>query len=450
VSAPFLEVSPWIHTPTDAAPPLAESRQADVVVVGAGYTGLATALALRAEGADVVCLEQDFAGAGASGRNAGHLTPTIGKDLPTVLRIFGRERATKLVRFADRAVDHVEALIEKLAIDCEYRPSGNVMAGVLPGQARRLRRAAETGASMGAHVRFLGEGDMRERGLPAAFCCGIVEEKGGTLDPGRYAEGLRRAALEAGVHLYEGTPVRDLHAGTVVRVRADGGTVTAPSAVLATNAYTPQLGWKTSTVTPVRVSLFETAPLTPERRAGLGWDGGEGIYTAHELLENYRPTPRGTIIGGSKCVRLGYAGSLPEGRDPRVFTRIESAFRERFPSLAGVPVAHFWGGWLGVTLDTLPVLGCTGERRNLHYGMGFNGHGVAQATLMGEMLADAVRGREHPSAEALDRRVRDWPPEPLRWLGGRLLLGALAAVDARTDRRARRLSRGGPPSAARS
>src|SRR5690606_1960943 len=150
-----------------------------------GYTGLSTALALRSAGVDAVLLEADFAGAGASGRNAGHLTPTIGKDLPTLLRLFGRARAGALARFADAAVEHTERTMKAHAIECDYRPSGNLLAAVHPKQTAKLARAAEFGASLGARVRFVAEGEMRERGLPPAFLCGVLEECGGTLDPGK-------------------------------------------------------------------------------------------------------------------------------------------------------------------------------------------------------------------------------------------------------------------------
>lgn len=435
---PYEDVSPWVSVPEDLQPPLEADLDADVVVIGAGYTGLSTALALRAQGADVAVLEQDFAGAGASGRNAGHLTPTIGKDVPTLLRLFGPERAGALVRFADDAVEHTEELIRKLEIDCAYEATGNVLAGVHPKHAPRLRRAAHSARTLGARVRFLSEGEMRERGLPPAFRCGVLEERGGTLDPGRYVRGLRRAALAAGVRLFERSALARLEDGPRVRAHTTGGVVTADHAVLATNAYTPATGWKKRSVVPLRVSLFETGPLGPERLTALGWPGREGIYTAHEALESYHRTARGTIVGGSKIVRYAFGSRLPAGYDPGAFRAIESAFRERFPSLRDVGIARFWGGWIALTFDFLPVLGATGAHGNVLYGLGYCGHGVAQATLTGAMLAERIQGRELPWEAALRRRALSWPPEPLRWTAARLLSGAIRVVDRRTDRQIRR------------
>jgi glycine/D-amino acid oxidase-like deaminating enzyme len=434
---PFEEISPWVEAPEDLQPALADDLRADVVVVGGGYTGLSTALSLRAQGADVALLEQSFAGSGASGRNAGHLTPTIGKDIPTLLKLFGKERARRLVQFADAAVDYTEEMIRKHGIDCEYRASGNILAGVHANQETRLRRAAEAARGLGAHVRFLAPGEMRERGLPPAFRFGVLEERGGTLQAGRYVMGLRRAALAAGVRLFEGTALLALEDGRRVSARTQRGAVEADFAVLATNAYTKTTGRRRRTVAPLRVSLFESEPLDPARLDALGWRGREGVYTAHQALESYRLTAQNTIVGGSKVVRYAWGSELPAGYDPGAFAAIEGAFRERFPTLRDVPVARYWGGWIGLTLDFLPVLGVEGTHRNVLCGIGYAGHGVAQATLMGAMLAERIQGREHEWEPALRRRALSWPPEPLRWLGAKLINGALTALDRRTDRQIR-------------
>lgn len=438
MAAPYDALGPWVVAPADRTQPLCGHQRADVVVVGGGYTGLSTALCLREEGADVALLEADFAGSGASGRNAGHLTPTIGKDLPTLLRLFGRERAAALVRFADRAVEYTESQIEKLSIQCHYEPSGNLLAAVSEAQLPRLERAARVGAELGARLRFVAPDEARERGLPAAFLGGVLEECGGTLDPGRYVLGLRRAALAAGVRLYEASPVRRLERGPPARLHTARGTLRGEQVVLATNAWTPGLGFEPRAVLPLRVTLFETAPLSPRQREAVGWPGGEGIYTAHEQLESYRPTHRGSLVGGAKRVRYRFGSGLAPGHDPRVFRVLERAFRDRFPQLAGLPIERFWGGWIALPLDFLPWVGCSVGGGPVHYAFGYAGHGVAQATLAGRMLADAVLGREHPALAALARRPLRLPPEPLRWLLFRGLERSLAAVDAWTDRGLRR------------
>ncbi|MCZ6807717.1 MAG: FAD-binding oxidoreductase [Deltaproteobacteria bacterium] len=436
---PFEKISGWIREPANPCPSLKGDQHADVVVIGAGYTGLSAALSLREQGVDVLVLERDFAGAGASGRNAGHLTPTIGKDLPTLLRMFGEERAQALVRFADEAVEHTEHVIERLRIECGYEPNGNILASVHPKHEKRLREAATVALRLGGQVRFLSSDEMRERGLPRAFLCGVLEKRGGLLDPGRYVTALRKAAIDAGVRLHEHSTVQSIDKGKPVRVHCDGGTVSADSAVVATNAYSGVIGFMPRKVVPLRVSLFETEPLGTPQLAAIGWNGREGIYTSHEVLESYRLTARNTIIGGSKVVRYAYGGKLAEGYDPGTFQIIENAFRERFPELEGIPVQRFWGGWIGLTLDFLPMIGVVGDQKNVHYGFGYAGHGVAQATLTGSILADRVVGRAHECEKALARRLWSWPLEPLRYAAYQAITRTLYAVDARTDRQARKL-----------
>ena len=433
-----LDPSPWIARPADLRPPLHGDVTADVAIVGAGYTGLCAALALRRAGARVVVLEREFAGFGASGRNAGHLTPTIGKDLPTLHMLFGASRAAQLVKFAEEAIACVETLIREHRIECDYQPAGNVMAAVHPAQERRLRRAAEVAARMGAHVEFLDAAEMRRRQLPPAFIAGAFEGRGGTLHPGKYVSGLRRAALAADVVLHEGTAVQEVLEGPRPRLRTDHGTVTADAVVLATNAYTVEMGRMRSAIVPLHVTLFETAPLDAAQRDALGWPGREGIYTAHESLESYRLSAHGTIVGGSKAVRYAYGGAIAGDSTERTIAANLRAFRERFPQLADLPVAHTWGGWIAMTLNTLPALAATGAHGNLHYALGYNGHGVAAASALGGAVADAVLRRPNPVADRLRPFAVPLPPEPLRWLLVRGILGVVNAVDRRIDAKVRR------------
>ncbi len=421
-----------------ATPPLEGDIETDYAIVGAGYTGLSAALRLREAGADVVVLERDYAGFGASGRNAGHLTPTIGKDLPTLLRLYGRERGGALVRLAEKAIEHVESVLTDLEIGCDYEPVGNVLAGIHRGQAASLERAAGAGRELGASLKLLTAADLEDRGLPRAFCCGYLEERGGILDPGKYVRGLRDAVRSRGAHLHEGSRVTAIDGGTPVRVETPRGSVRASRALVATNAYTPELGTIGPVVAPISVSLFATAPLTDTQLAEVGWDGREGVYTAHEILESYRLTADNRIVGGSRHIRFGSGGRIPADEDPAVFANLEGMFRDRFPELRDLALERFWSGPIAITLDFLPAIGRSRRHPGLLYSVGYAGHGVALASYAGHRLAEMALGENLGPAELVERRRLPLPPEPLLTAIARGLIGGFSALDRRTDRRAQR------------
>lgn len=442
----FLDISPYLDRPADIQAPLDGDIRAEVAIIGGGYTGLSTALALHEAGVSSVVLERHFCGFGASGRNAGHLTPTICKDLPTAKMLFGRDAAAELVRFADHCVERTEQAISDYGIECDYQPTGNIMAVVHRSQESRLRLATQAASALGARTHFVEAGEMRERGLPKAFLCGAIEEAGGTLHPGRLVLGLRRAALERGIRILEQTPVTGVEAATPMRVVATGGSVSADRVLMATNAYAPEVGKPGERLCPLYITLFETAPLSDAQLAGIGgWQGREGIYTAHESMETFRLTAGRTIIGGSKDVQYFY-DCRPHNHggdaDARKMSVIQ-AFRERFPELENLPIARCWAGWCGFTLNFLPVVGRDPDNEAFYYSVGYNGHGVAQATAMGGLLADLMTGRRNRWQDVICRKPAYMPPKPLRYLSVKALLGVVNGVDRNVDRKIRAEGRRG-------
>jgi glycine/D-amino acid oxidase-like deaminating enzyme len=431
-----MQVSPWMEGVAERAPALEGDLEVDVAVVGAGFTGLSTAIALRERGATVAVLEREMAGFGASGRNAGHLTPWIGKDPPTLRLLFGAERSRALLALAATAIHHVERTIEKHAIDCAYEPVGNVMAAVHPKQNGMLDKTAKAAADLGVDVEILEPGEMRRRGLPARFLRGGLVRPGGILHPGRYVGGLRRVALAAGARLYEGTAVDRIEEGAPAVVHTPRGRVRAGSVVLGTNAYTADLGHLRNRAVRLHVYLFRTAPLTQAQLEAVGWIGREGLYTAHEMLESYRLTDDNRIVGGAKRVRYGYGGRALAD-DDATYAFIEAAFRDRFPELHDVPITEHWGGPIACALDFLPAVGRTGKGGNLYYSIGYAGHGVAMASYAGTMIADLMTGQEGPGRALWGRRGVPLPPEPFRWLIVRALTGLFGSIDARVDRELR-------------
>lgn len=436
---PFEEISNWLTPPTDIQPHLDTDITADVVIIGGGFAGLSTALSLKDRDIDAVIVEKGFCGSGSSGRNAGHLSPTIGKDIPSILKMFGKEKAKHLLRFSEGAISYTTDLIERLGIDCDYVPRGNIIASVHASQNESLQKTAEAAASIGADVEYLDENHMRQNGLPRAFLSGIWEKHGGILQPGKYVLGLRQAALRAGVRIYENSPMLRVEEGSRPVIHCDHGSVTANHLVQATNAYTNGSRRMKRWVAPLRVTQFETEPLSEEQRSRIGWQGREGIYTAHEMLENFRLTEHGTLIGGSKIVRNKFGGGLPEGYHEPTFAKLTTMFRDRFPELSDVKIAKWWGGWIGMTTNFLPRIGAHKKHPNIHHAIGFNGHGVPQTTLAGSILADTIAGEGHEFADLFAKPGFAWPPEPLTWIGGNILTGVMGAMDARIDRKVRAL-----------
>ncbi len=425
----------WMEGGAPSAAPLAGDVDADVAIVGAGFTGLSAAIALRAAGHSVVVLGQEHVGFGASGRNAGHLTPVIGKDLPTLALLF-RSRARALVELVELAITHVENTIRDGGIACGYEAVGNVMAAVHPRQHGMLDKAATAASALGLDAEMLEADAMQARDLPRTFTRALLMRRGGILDPGRYVRGLRHLAEEAGARIFEQTPVVRIEEGSPALVVTPAGRLRVRAVVLATNAYTPALGWLRGTISRFHVYLFATAPLTDAQRGAIGWRGREGIYTAHEILESYRLTQDHRVVGGAKTVRYGFDGrALPD--DPATFDFLEDAFRARFPALREVAITHRWGGPIAFGLDFLPAVGVGGTYRNVYYSAGYAGHGIAMASYAGTMLADLLLGRDGPGRALWGHWKVPMPPEPLRWLVARGLIAGFSAIDRRVDRAVR-------------
>jgi gamma-glutamylputrescine oxidase len=432
--SPRWDVSPWIEVVEEPAAPLRDPIEVDVAVVGGGFTGLSSALAFREEGMSVAVLESRVAGFGASGRNAGHLTPTIGKDLPTLARLFGRERTRALLAFAETAIEHTEQLMRRHRIECDYEPVGNMVAAVHQRQFAALDRAARAAAEFGAAGDMIEPEEMRRRGLPRAFLRGFFEPRGGVLNPARYLRGMRRAALDAGALLFENSPVVRIEPERRPIVVTEGGRVTARAVVHATNSSSRPLGVRGADVARFRVQLFRTEPLSDEQLAAIPWTERQGVLTAHEVLESYRLTADNRIVGGSKFVRYGYGNRELPDLDPSICDRLEAVFRRRFPELSGVRIENHWGGPIAFSLDFLPQVGRAGPHRNVLHAVGYCGHGVAQASYAGRMMADLLLERDGPGRVLWSRRSVPLPPEPLRWLVAHGLNGLFEWMDRRVDR----------------
>ncbi|TDP31099.1 NAD(P)/FAD-dependent oxidoreductase [Nocardia ignorata] len=376
----------WIDRPIDLAAPLDTDVTCDVAVVGGGLGGMAIALRMAERGADVVLLESDFCGYGASSRNAGQLSGKPTGD-PELLAKTNPQLLRDQVRFAEASVGFVEDLIKQLGIDCDYEPVGNVGVAATAGQLRKARRQAAALIAAGAADRF---GDQRELGIPDTFLGGLLTTVGGTMNPGLFTLGVRAALLRSGVRVFEQSPVESVtELGAGAQVSTPLGRVRAGRVVLANNAYAPEIGATPRHLAkPVWVSMVETAPVEAERLVATGWTSRSGLATRHNVMESYHVTPTNTIAVGVRRLEVGKNPLTDRTSDPAVVADLTAAFHARFPSLRDVPVTKTWGGWIAMTTSRLPAAGQASKK--IYYIIGCNGHGLGQAPYLGTLLADQL------------------------------------------------------------
>ncbi|OHV00003.1 NAD(P)/FAD-dependent oxidoreductase [Mycobacterium talmoniae] len=384
----------WAELPSTGEPALAEDVTCDAAVIGGGVGGMTAALRLAESGADVVLLEAETCGWGASSRNAGYVTNSIAADPALLALLFRRSTVRALFQFAEAAVEFTQDAIANRSIDCDFEKAGIVQAAVSKGQLRKARRNAKIMADAGSSAEFV---EGRAAGLPDGFLGGMREGVGGTLNPAKYVLGLRSAVLASGARVFEHTPVRNVTDSTAgVTIEALNGRVRAKQALLTANAYGKDLSiTPRRLVSPVWTSLVETEPIAPERLDAIGWTSRAPLVTAHMILESYRVSPRNTIVFGTRRLETTRGSLIPRTPSTVVVDDLVRGFRERFPGLRDVAPRRAWGGWIGMSSTWLPVAGQASS--NVLYSLACNGHGFAQAQYVGHLLAGRLCGEPMPA-----------------------------------------------------
>ncbi|WP_431923928.1 NAD(P)/FAD-dependent oxidoreductase [Micromonospora wenchangensis] len=446
----YQELSHWMSTvdePLTPRPALPGDTDADVVVVGAGYTGLWTAyyLARADPRLRIVVLEAEIAGYGASGRNGGWCSALFPTALPALARRHGREPALALQRAMHDTVAEVGRVAATEGIDCDWRHGGTVLLARTDVQLGRARAAVAEAREHG-----LGPDDLvLLDAAGAAARCAAEGVRGGTytphcaaVHPAKLVRGLARAVCRLGVRLYERSPATAIRPGAVVTPH---GTVRAEVVVRATEAYTPALPGHRRTVAPVYSLMVVTAPLPAHTWERIGLADRETFSDYRHLIVYGQRTADGRLAFGGRGApyHFGSRVSPRYDREPRVFAALRRTLGELFPVLGpDVPVEHAWGGPLGVARDWSASVGLD-RSTGLAWAGGYVGDGVGTSNLAGRTLADLVRGVESELTAFpwVGHRSPRWEPEPLRWLAinaGLRVMSSADGVERRTGRPARR------------
>jgi glycine/D-amino acid oxidase-like deaminating enzyme len=417
--------------PPARAPALRDDLEADVLIVGGGYTGLWAAWFLTEiePNARVALLEAGRCGTGPSGRNGGFVN-AMWFSLPLLRLRFGDEAALRVARAAEAAVREIGRWCEEEGVDAWYRAGGYLQVSTAPAHDDTwqavLRACRDVGAS--DPCRPLMRPEVRARCDSPVFRTGAFYPVAATVQPARLAFGLRNRLLARGVTIHEGSRVHSLRSdGSRVVARTEHGRVRANAAVLAAG---PSLAGhrplrRRLTVTSSHMVITEPVP---DVISALGWTGGECITDSRAMVHYFRTTPDGRIAfgwGGGRIV----PGARLNGRaelDRSLVTELERHLVRFFPQLAGRRIEHAWGGPIDVSPTHLPVLG-TLDGGRVHYAFGYTGNGVGPSRLAGRTLASMAVGRRHEAARLplVGSPAVRLPPEPLRYAGGTVVRAAL-------------------------
>jgi glycine/D-amino acid oxidase-like deaminating enzyme len=418
------------------APPLRGSARADVAIVGGGYVGLWTALKLKAAdpACDVVVLEADVCGGGASGRNGGQLHGWWER-LDVLVKLFGEEEGVRLAQASEDAIDEIGALEAEHGLSFDFRADGWLWTATTPAQLGAWDAALEAceRRGIGALRRVDGDELLRRTGSPVHLA-GIAEDHAATVQPAKLARGLRSLALRAGVRIHEHSPAR-LERSRPPRLHVPDGVMVADKVVIATNAWAARIPELQPHLFVVGSSIAATEPV-PDR---LPWRGGEAICDSQARVLYYQATPCGRVVfgrGGGRVAALGRVGRRFD-HDPAWEADAAAALRRVQPALADVRITHGWGGPVDATLSSLPLLGRLGGRDDVLYGVGWSGTGIGPSVLGGRVLASLALGvrDEWSTCGLVDQPDPGrYPPEPLRSAGATLVRSAVIRQGRAEDR----------------
>ena len=368
--------------PRISAPPLEGSVTADVAIVGGGYTGLSTALHLAEQGLRPVLVEAGDIGHGCSGRNGGQVNPGL-KLLPDAIEAhWGADLGRRMVALSYGAPDVVFGLIDKHGIDCAPARTGTIRAAIDAAGLAEVHALVAQCAGHGGPVRFLDAAEMQAATGTALYRGGALDARGGHSNPLGYARGLGLAAQRAGATLHGGSralAVQRVSAGW--QVRTAGGTVTAPELVIGTNGYTDDLwpGLK-RTIAPVWTNIAATDPL-PDAIRDTIMPCGSALYEAAWDVVYYRLDDAGRLLVGGR-------GPQRDARGPRDYRHLIDYAEKLWPRLRGVAWPWAWHGQVAITQDHFPHL--TAPEPGVHLMLGYNGRGIAMATVAGGIIAARI------------------------------------------------------------
>ena len=383
-------------------------------------------------------IEREYCGAGASGRNGGWVS---GWDdaLPKLVARFGRDTALWLLDASRRGVDDIRDTVREGGIDCDFALEGGLVVAASPAQVDGVQEAAVMAHDVGRDdlFRILAKDEARAMWGSPATEAGALIVHAGSVQPALLVQGLRRLAVEAGVRVYEATPMLALDRTLPAVVKTPSGAVVADRVVLAAGSWLALVPELRRTIFIIPSHVVATAP-SREHLDRLGWINGRPFSDGRTAVHYGQRTGDDRVVFGRGGGRLGYGGRvIPEHfHDRREIEEIIADMHALLPATRDLAVEWRWGGPVDRTQHGLPWVGTVGPHANVHYGVGYSGNGVAPSNLIGRTLASVALGLRDDYA--LSPLVSDpptyLPPEPFRSFGARAVRGAIERCEVMEDK----------------
>lgn len=413
---------------------------ADLLIVGGGYTGLWTAILAkeRDPARSVVIVEAGLMGSAASGRNGGFCSPSLTHGLSNGLERWPKEIDT-LVRLGLKNLEEIAATITRYGIDADFVMSGKVAFARTPWEAEGLKAAARSSTEHGDPATFIGTEKIAEWTSSPAYIAAMHSPNYALVDPYRLVLGLLRVCDELGVVVYENSVVKNLNTGgrATISAHTAKGQINARKVVLATNAYRPLLRRLALGAIPVYDYAMVTEILTPQQFESIGWSDNYGLTDAGNQFHYYRKTADARILWGGYDAIYHYGSNRSEQLTQRVetFEKLTTQFFDTYPQLAGIQFTHQWGGMVDSTTRFCVTTG-TASRGRIAYALGYTGLGVTATRFAANVMLDLLAGDETERTRLAMVRVKalPFPPEPIRYLGVQITRWSMARQDT-TGRR---------------
>jgi glycine/D-amino acid oxidase-like deaminating enzyme len=434
----------WLDSlpPRDPQPPLRGSVDAELCIVGAGFTGLWAALQAKADDPDrdVVVLEARAVGFGASGRNGGFIHPSLTHGLRNGLSRFADE-IELLHRLGQENLRELIADLQRHGIDCDLELTGELVPVLAQYQEPWLEEERELAERFGVEVELFPDAESIQREVASpTYRGGIwIKDGGGVLDPAKLVVGLLGAALKRGVRVFEGSPASSLEdLSDRVVVGCPGGEVRAQRVLLGTSAFPPLLPAIRRYVVPVYDYALMSEPLSSAQREAIGWERRQGIADGGNQFHYYRLTKDDRILWGGFDAVYRFRGPVRDDLDDhdQTFSRLAQHFFLTFPQLEGLRFTHRWGGAID-TCSRFSVFFGTACRGRVAYATGYTGLGVGATRFGARVALDLLdrRSTEATRSRYVRRKPIPFPPEPMRTAVIQFTRNRLAAADRRDGRR---------------